>query len=124
MATRWTLAKYDRTSRIISARFWLSKLFRRSLLLTRCGLLYSPTGMTAATSPETQRRQQDPDTVVRVGGWLFERRTWLPLPLALALLIVPAPETPLSLPLVIAGIGVVALGEALRLWGVHHIGVI
>jgi len=80
--------------------------------------------MTAATSPETQRQQQDPDKVVRAGGWLFERRTWLPLPLALTLLVVRAWETPPSLPLTIAGIAVVALGEALRLWGVHHIGVI
>jgi protein-S-isoprenylcysteine O-methyltransferase Ste14 len=82
--------------------------------------------MTAGTSPETQRRQQDPDTdtIVRVGGWLFERRTWLPLPLALTLLVVRKWETPPSLPLMIAGVAVVALGEALRLWGVRHIGVI
>src|SRR4030081_1159534 len=99
MATRWTLAKYDRTSRIISAGFWLSKPFRRSVLRARCGLLYSPPGMAAATSPETQRQQQDPDIVVRAGGWLFERRTWLPLPLALTLLIVRASETPPSVPL-------------------------
>jgi protein-S-isoprenylcysteine O-methyltransferase Ste14 len=80
--------------------------------------------MTAARSPETQRQQQDPDTIVRIGGWLFERRTWLPVPLGLALLIVPAPETPLSVPLAFAGVAFVVLGEALRLWGVHHIGAI
>jgi protein-S-isoprenylcysteine O-methyltransferase Ste14 len=80
--------------------------------------------MTATTSPETQHQQQDPDAVVRIGGWLFERRTWLPLPLVLTLVVVPAPDTSPYLPLTIAGIAVVALGEALRLWGVHHIGVI
>jgi protein-S-isoprenylcysteine O-methyltransferase Ste14 len=80
--------------------------------------------MTAATSPETQRQQQDPDIVVRIGGWLFGQRTWLPVPLALTLLVVREWETAPSLPLMIAGIAVVVLGEALRLWGVHHIGVI
>jgi protein-S-isoprenylcysteine O-methyltransferase Ste14 len=80
--------------------------------------------MAAATSPETQRQQQDPDTVVRLGGWLFERRTWLPLPLAVTLLVVRVWETPPFLPLTIAGVAVVGLGEALRLWAVHHIGAI
>jgi protein-S-isoprenylcysteine O-methyltransferase Ste14 len=80
--------------------------------------------MTASTSPQTQRQQRDPDIIIRVGGWLFGRRTWLPLPLALALLTVRAGETPPSLVLAVAGIVIVASGETLRLWGVHHIGVI
>jgi protein-S-isoprenylcysteine O-methyltransferase Ste14 len=80
--------------------------------------------MTAAASPEPQREQGDPDTAVRVGGWLFERRTWLPVPLAVTLLVVRAWEAPPSLLLAIAGGTMVALGEALRLWGVHHIGAI
>jgi protein-S-isoprenylcysteine O-methyltransferase Ste14 len=62
--------------------------------------------------------------VVRLGGWLFERRTWLPVPLAATLLVVRAWETPPSLLLAIGGAAVVASGEALRLWGVHHIGTV
>ena len=61
--------------------------------------------------------------MTRVGGWLFRRRTIIPLPLALAVLLVPGPDTP-NRTLVLAGIVVVALGEALRLWGVRHIGAI
>jgi protein-S-isoprenylcysteine O-methyltransferase Ste14 len=67
--------------------------------------------------------------MVRAGRWLFERRTWLPLPLALALLLIPARRDGVSplLPAAAAplvGAGIVALGECLRLWGVHHIGAI
>lgn len=61
--------------------------------------------------------------LVRVGGWLFEHRALISVPLALALLLVPAGRERSPL-LVIPGIGLVAAGEALRLWGVHHIGVI
>jgi protein-S-isoprenylcysteine O-methyltransferase Ste14 len=59
---------------------------------------------------------------VRAGGWLFPRRTWLPLPLALALLLIPSGghgSRPAFL-----GVGVVVFGELIRLWAVHHIGVI
>jgi protein-S-isoprenylcysteine O-methyltransferase Ste14 len=58
----------------------------------------------------------------RLGGWLFARRSWLPAPLALALL--AAPPTSASFYLVPAGLVLVLLGEALRLWGVHHIGAV
>jgi protein-S-isoprenylcysteine O-methyltransferase Ste14 len=61
--------------------------------------------------------------MVRLGGWLFKRRTWLPLPLALALLLIPSTVQP-TLPLELSGAGLVAAGELLRLWGVRHIGVI
>jgi len=61
--------------------------------------------------------------MTRVGGWLFRRRTIIPLPLALAVLLIPGPDTA-NRRLVLAGIVVVALGEALRLWGVRHIGAI
>jgi protein-S-isoprenylcysteine O-methyltransferase Ste14 len=61
--------------------------------------------------------------MVRLGGWLFKRRTWLPLPLALALLLTPSTVQP-TLPLELSGVGLVAAGELLRLWGVRHIGVI
>jgi len=61
---------------------------------------------------------------VRVGGWLFRRRTWLPLPLALALLLIPSgPQRSLT-PVCVVGAGIVVLGELIRLWAVHHIGVI
>jgi protein-S-isoprenylcysteine O-methyltransferase Ste14 len=61
--------------------------------------------------------------MVRLGGWLFKRRTWLPLPLALALLLIPSTAQPTFL-LELAGGGLVAAGELLRLWGVRHIGAI
>jgi len=61
--------------------------------------------------------------MVRIGAWLFERRTWLPLPLAIALLLIPARKD-ISPPPFLLGAAVVALGECIRLWGVHHIGAI
>jgi protein-S-isoprenylcysteine O-methyltransferase Ste14 len=67
-------------------------------------------------------RGTDQDAIVRLGGWLFRRRSWLPVPIVVALLVIPAPSRP---PLALwFGIVVAALGEALRLWAVHHIGVI
>jgi len=66
--------------------------------------------------PEPQSR------LVRAGGWLFKRRTWLPQPIILAILIIPADSMPAAL--VAAGAVLVVLGEAIRLWGVSHIGVI
>jgi protein-S-isoprenylcysteine O-methyltransferase Ste14 len=61
--------------------------------------------------------------MVRLGGWLFKHRTWLPVPLALAILLTPGPQRG-SLGWMAAGFGLVAAGETLRLWGVHYIGVI
>jgi len=60
--------------------------------------------------------------MVRLGAWLFERRTWLPLPLAIALVLIPAGRDISPSPFL--GAAVVALGECIRLWGVHHIGAI
>jgi protein-S-isoprenylcysteine O-methyltransferase Ste14 len=62
--------------------------------------------------------------VVRLGGWLFRQRTWLPLPLAAALLLIPAASSGPAGPYVAAGVALIASGEALRLWSVHHIGAI
>jgi protein-S-isoprenylcysteine O-methyltransferase Ste14 len=77
--------------------------------------------MTSGSRPQTFHQQRDPDALVRIGGWLFERRSWLPLPLALALALIPAgPAVSAS----VLGVAIVVLGEAVRLWGVHHIGAI
>jgi protein-S-isoprenylcysteine O-methyltransferase Ste14 len=79
--------------------------------------------MTVATAQQPQLQQTHADAATRAGGWLFKRRTVIPLPLALAVLLIPAPATPNQF-LVGAGIALVALGEAIRLWGVRHIGAI
>jgi len=66
------------------------------------------------------------DLLTRIGGWLFKQRTWLPLPIAAALLLIPGSTNALlhsTLP-IWAGVPIVAGGELLRLWAVHHIGVI
>jgi protein-S-isoprenylcysteine O-methyltransferase Ste14 len=65
--------------------------------------------------------------VVRIGGWLFRQRSWLPLPLVAALLLIPAPRdvsATSAASLWTIGLLVVAAGEAIRLWAVHHIGAI
>ena len=61
-----------------------------------------------------------------VGGWLFKRRTVIPLPVALALLLIPSRSVfpSLSTLPLLPGVPIVVLGEAVRLWAVHHIGVI
>ena len=59
-----------------------------------------------------------------IGGWLFRRRTIIPLPLALAVLFVPEPPARGPAPLVVAGVLMVAIGEGIRLWGVRHIGAV
>lgn len=61
--------------------------------------------------------------MVRLGGWLFTRRTWLPLPLAVAILLIPR-SGPGSATWLGGGIALVVAGELVRVWGVHHIGVI
>ena len=66
--------------------------------------------------------QENGSFLVRLGGWLFERRTWIPQPLVVALLVPPRQDLPLAY--VGAGAAIVLLGEALRLDAVRHIGVI
>jgi protein-S-isoprenylcysteine O-methyltransferase Ste14 len=77
---------------------------------------------TSARTEQPQRQQQDPDAFVRLGGRLFQWRTWLPLPIALALLVIPS--HPASPSLLWTGATVTGAGELLRLWAVRHIGVI
>jgi len=58
-----------------------------------------------------------------VGGWLFRKRTSIPLPIVAALLLIPpvaADRT--AVWMVWAGLPIVLAGELIRLWGVHHIG--
>jgi protein-S-isoprenylcysteine O-methyltransferase Ste14 len=62
--------------------------------------------------------------LVRLGGWLFRQRTWLPLPLVAALILVPAAPLRPSTLFWLAGISLVVAGEALRLWSVRQIGAI
>ena len=62
--------------------------------------------------------------LVRLGGWLFRQRTWLPLPLAVALIVIPPSSAGPAAPLWIAGLTLILAGESLRLWSVHHIGAI
>lgn len=70
---------------------------------------------------QPQPRQQDPNVVLRLGGWLFRQRTWLPLPIALTLLLTPSPPSSF---LGWTGATIVGVGELLRLWAVRHIGVV
>jgi protein-S-isoprenylcysteine O-methyltransferase Ste14 len=79
--------------------------------------------MTPAPASQPQFLQTDADAMTRVGGWLFKRRTFIPLPLAAAVLLLPARTAP-SVAQIALGASVVALGEAIRLWGVRHIGAI
>jgi protein-S-isoprenylcysteine O-methyltransferase Ste14 len=78
------------------------------------------------TATKTQLTRQDPDTLRRLGGWLFRHRTSIPLPIVLALLVIPAPDSVSALSTLLSRLGVlvVAAGEAIRLWAVHHIGAI
>jgi protein-S-isoprenylcysteine O-methyltransferase Ste14 len=81
--------------------------------------------MTRPTPAELGALQQDPDAVARLGGWLFKHRTSLPLPIVAALLLIPSSAAPsLRTWLVALGVLTIAAGEALRFWGVHHIGTI
>jgi protein-S-isoprenylcysteine O-methyltransferase Ste14 len=68
--------------------------------------------------------QTEPDTLIRLGGWLFRHRTSLPLPVAIAILTLRIGESPRSFALSLSGVALTAAGELLRLWGVHHIGAI
>lgn len=80
--------------------------------------------MTVATSPQAQPHQRDRDYLVRCGCWLFRHRTLIPIPLAIPLLFISAGEISPSAIVFASGAAIVAIGEALRVWGVHHIGVI
>jgi len=61
-------------------------------------------------------------SVVRIGGWLFQRRTSIPVPLAVALLLIPGQHSSKAWLFDAAGVALVAAGEWIRLWAVRHIG--
>lgn len=74
------------------------------------------------TTAHARVRSQDQDLIVRLGGWLFKQRSWLPIPIVVALVVLPrGVRHPLAL---WGGVLLVALGQGIRLWAVHHIGVI
>jgi protein-S-isoprenylcysteine O-methyltransferase Ste14 len=62
--------------------------------------------------------------MTRIGGWLFRRRTVIPIPLALAVLLTPERLAQGPAAVVAAGVVLVVTGELLRLWGVRHIGAV
>jgi protein-S-isoprenylcysteine O-methyltransferase Ste14 len=80
--------------------------------------------MTPAAHSQVQSQQSDPDVTTRIGGWLFRHRSSIPLPLAIAVLVLRIGEAPPSITLIAGGVALTFLGELLRLWAVHHIGVI
>jgi protein-S-isoprenylcysteine O-methyltransferase Ste14 len=82
--------------------------------------------MSRAASPRSTTLSEPSDTVTRIGGWLFRHRTSLPLPMVAALLLLPVPPLSASLTTTLLAVGIltVFLGEAIRFWAVHHIGVI
>jgi protein-S-isoprenylcysteine O-methyltransferase Ste14 len=83
------------------------------------------TSISDRTSPDSiNRAGRVNPSALRVGAWLFRHRTAVPLPFAAAILFLRVGEAPPSLQLVVAGVLVTLTGELLRLWGVHHIGVI
>jgi protein-S-isoprenylcysteine O-methyltransferase Ste14 len=78
--------------------------------------------MASGMTTQVPRVSPDQDSLVRLGGWLFKQRSWLPIPIVLAL--VALPHGPRPAPVLWTGIALVVLGQAVRLWAVHHIGVI
>jgi protein-S-isoprenylcysteine O-methyltransferase Ste14 len=67
--------------------------------------------------------RSSPDSI-KLGEWLFRRRTLLPLPIAAAILLLPSRQTSPNVAAILAGVALTAAGEGIRLWGVRHIGVI
>src|SRR5437868_10860823 len=86
----------------------------------RFAILAAPASMNSAPSSNTPQPAQNPDVWVRLGGWLFKRRTSVPLPIIVALLALP-PQSAAPWPQWLGGLLLVA-GEAVRLWGVRQIG--
>ena len=96
-------------------------------IISTTRLLYSRVRMPPAIPPKAQSVQQDPDTLTRVGGWLFRRRTSLPAAhrrWRCCSFRPPRSSAALSTPLMLAGVPIVGRRRAAAAVGVHHIGVI
>jgi protein-S-isoprenylcysteine O-methyltransferase Ste14 len=79
--------------------------------------------MSDRTSPDSI--SPDPRPVkVHAGAWLFRHRTSLPLPIAAAILAIPTGTGSKGSLLPFAGVATTVVGEAIRLWGVRHIGAV
>jgi len=70
-----------------------------------------------------QSAEADPDSLTRLGGWLFKYRTSIPLPIVFVLLLIPG-DPALSTSVLWLGVLVVLAGEWIRLVAVHQIGAI
>ena len=79
--------------------------------------------MSDRTSPNSNH-PYPPAVKEQAGSWLFRHRTALPLPIAAAILLIPAGQEDRGAELAAAGVSITILGEAIRLWGVQHIGAI
>ena len=82
-----------------------------------------PSLISDRTSPNSNH-PYPPAVKEQTGSWLFRHRTALPLPIAAAILLIPAGHSDRSAELAAAGVAITVLGEAIRLWGVQHIGAI
>jgi protein-S-isoprenylcysteine O-methyltransferase Ste14 len=73
------------------------------------------------TTPQIQATQKDTGALTRAGGWLFRRRSWVPLPLVVLLLAAPPGA---GSPVLHGAIGaaLIAAGEIVRLLAVRRIG--
>ena len=78
--------------------------------------------MAAVPPSQLQQSQHDPGGTARLGGWLFAKRTALPLPIVVALLALPTQQLPDYL--ILLGLAIATCGELLRMWAVRQIGVI
>jgi protein-S-isoprenylcysteine O-methyltransferase Ste14 len=77
------------------------------------------------TSPDSINHDRSVNRpTARIGAWLFRHRTAIPLPLAIALLLIPASDASWPGRSAALGVAITLAGEALRLWGVRHIGAI
>ena len=84
----------------------------------------SPSAPQPAASPAAiYTPEQAPPLLVRLGAWAFRQRSWLPVPLGLAVVVLRSGEVDAAWPLA-SGVGLVVVGELMRLWAVRHIGTI
>ena len=84
----------------------------------------SPSAPQPAAAPAAiYAPDQAPSLLVKLGAWAFRQRSWLPIPLGLAVIGFRTGQVDGAWP-VVAGVGMVVVGELLRFWAVRHIGTI